>query len=103
VSKTSGHKQARLVGQTSKGGHPVGISPHPESCQTVPVWMGLKKFPKISGAQSNVFVLQHAMALPQEETAAKMTTQLARARRLPLKIHHLSLQSQDKLLLAVWS
>lgn len=57
VSKTSGHKQAGLVGQTSKGGHPVGISPHPESCQTVPVWMGLKKFPKISGAQRAVFVL----------------------------------------------
>lgn len=46
VPKTSGHKQAGLVGQTSKGGHPVGISPHPESCQTVSVWMGLKKVPK---------------------------------------------------------
>lgn len=43
------------------------------------------------------------MALPQQETTAKMATQLARARRLPLKINLLLLYSQDKLLLVVWS
>lgn len=43
------------------------------------------------------------MALPQEETTAKMATQLARARRLLLKIHLLLSYSQDKLLLTVWS
>lgn len=38
---------------------------------------GLKKIPKVLGAQSTFFVLWHAMALPQEET--KRTTQCAQA------------------------